>query len=217
MNSTFIEGLRVTDENTLMAVYAGLGHVNSAIVQELTNLGVEANALHGEPSLFKCEKRLGGKDGQTDLGWVGDIKSTNVKSIALTGGAVSVISPIGWDGDRNRYNINADHAAFAVAIEVPADSLIFVSDVPGVMVKDGNTTTVLSTLDKAKIETLIEDGTVSCGMIPKLLSCVAAVEAGVQSVSIINGNSPTSLLDCINGGADSGTTVTGANRNSRKR
>jgi acetylglutamate kinase len=127
-------------------------------------------------------------------------------------GSVAVVTPIGWDHHRNRYNINADHAAFALAVALKAQRLVFVSDVPGVLSDKDDPSSVIPQLGKTEIEALIASGAVSAGMIPKLMNSLASVEAGVQSVSIVSGKDDSALCQLIQGDSSVGTTIVAGNQ-----
>ncbi len=205
----FCNGLRITDAMSFMAVYAALGQINATVVNALKDAGLPAIGLHAEPGLFNCVKKtdVTHKGASVDLGWVGEIKSTNVDSLNKCGGSVAVVTPIGWDEHRNKYNINADHAALAIAAALKAERLVFVSDVAGVLADKEDPSSVIPYLGKAEIESLIDCGTVSEGMIPKLMSSLASVEAGVKSVSIVSGCDDSALAKLVQGHSNVGTTI----------
>jgi acetylglutamate kinase len=192
-----------------MAAYAALGQVNAQITSALKDRGVAAVGLHAEPKLFACQKKQYQSSGDetVDLGWVGSVESVDTSCFGHSDASVFVISPIGWDGFQNRYNINADDAALALAIELEADSLVFASDVPGVLVPAGTTPAVVSWLDCASAWDLICTGQVTGGMIPKLVSSIDAIKSGVKKVSIISGKKKAALVDLLVGKACVGTTI----------
>ncbi|HEY9777746.1 MAG TPA: acetylglutamate kinase [Planktothrix sp.] len=204
----FCNGWRITDAQTLMAVFAALGEVNAAIVQGLEAVGIPAASMHAAPDLFTCNKKTGitTKGASVDLGWVGEIISTDVSSLSKHSGAIAVVSPMGWDQYQNKYNINADAAAFALAAAMGADRLVFMSDVPGVLKDKNDSTSIVATLDAERIETLIATGAVSAGMVPKLMNSLASAQAGVKSVSIISGTADSALTELVHG-EPIGTTV----------
>jgi acetylglutamate kinase len=150
------------------------------------------------------------KGENVDLGWVGEITATNVDCISKHNGCIMVVSPMGWDQYQNKYNINADHAAFALAAAIKADRLVFMSDVPGVLKDKKDSQSVVPTLNADDVETLIASGEVSEGMVPKLMNSLASAEAGVKAVSIISGTAGSALLDLVEGEMTGTTVVAGA-------
>jgi acetylglutamate kinase len=206
---SFCNGWRITDGQTLMAVYAALGQLNTEIVEALEAAGLPAAALHAEPNLFQCHKKKGvtAKGAPVDLGWVGEIIKTDVTCLGKLDNRIAVVSPLGADHFHNKYNINADHAAFALAAALKADRLVFVSDVPGVLSDKNDVLSVIPTLNEQDIEALIESGKVSQGMIPKLMSSISSAKAGVKAVSIISGNEEAALINLVEGNGPAGTTI----------
>ncbi len=176
-----IEGLRVTDAAYLQVVEMMLGGViNKRLVRALSMAGAQAVGLTGaDLNLLRAEK-LAHPGG--DLGFVGRIVAVNADALRsfVAGGIVPVVAPIAFGLDGSAYNINADHAALAIARETAADALMFVTNVPGVKL-DG---AVVPHLSPAEVETHIATGQISGGMIPKVRSAVEAVTAGVRSVVI---------------------------------
>jgi acetylglutamate kinase len=173
----YVEGQRVTDEATLAVVEMVLsGQVNKALVYALQQAGVDALGVSGVDRGLLCAEQW-----SPSLVRVGRI--TRVRSAVLLGwcadGVVPVISPIST-GEDGRYNVNADHAAGAVAAAVNASSAVFVSNVPGVCIADE----VVPQLTEHEIEALIADGTISGGMIPKVRSALDALNSGVAAVII---------------------------------
>jgi acetylglutamate kinase len=181
MTEQRIEGLRVTDAAYLQVVEMMLGGIiNKRLVRALGMAGTQAIGLTGaDLNLMRAEKlaHAGG-----DLGFVGHIVSVNAKALRafVESGIVPVVAPIGFGLDGSAYNINADHAALAIARETTADALMFVTNVPGVRL-DGAITPHLSPAD---VEAHIASGQISGGMVPKVRSAVEAVAAGVRSVVI---------------------------------
>ncbi|MBI5879458.1 MAG: acetylglutamate kinase [Chloroflexi bacterium] len=176
-----IEGLRVTDADYLQVVEMMLGGViNKRLVRALNLAGANAIGLTGaDLNLMRAEKLL---NPHGDLGFVGHITTVNGEAIRMftSRGIVPVVAPIGFGFDGQPYNINADHAALALAQGVNADALMFVTNVPGVKI-DG---AVVPHLSLADVEAQIASGQINGGMIPKARSAVEAVSAGVRSVVI---------------------------------
>ena len=178
----FIEGLRVTDEETIDIVKMILGKVNTEIVAAITCRGGNAVGLSGKSGrLFLAEKRE--KKG-IDLGLVGDIKGIHPELIELLihNNYIPIISPIGIQEDGTALNINADVAASELAIALKASKLMILTDVKGVLTKEGELIKRLTTSD---VDRLIDTGVVREGMIPKLNSCINALHSGVQRAHMI--------------------------------
>ncbi len=195
IESKFYQGLRITDENTMEVVVMVLaGKVNKEIVLKINKNGGKAVGISGvDAHIIKAKKKLV-KD--VDLGLVGDVDKVNPEILfhLSDDGYIPVVAPIGVDEDGKRYNINADSVASAIAVSLKAEKLIFLTDTDGVKDKDGN---LISSIKVDEISSLINDGTITGGMIPKLLSSKDAVEAGVKKVHIINGTRKHSLLEEI--------------------
>ena len=192
--SKFIEGLRVTDEQTMEVAEMVLGKVNKNLVQMVEKLGVKAVGISGKDgSTLKVEKRT--VNGM-DIGFVGNIKEVNVDLIntLIDNNFVPVIAPIGLDDDYQNYNINADDVACAIATAIGAEKLVFLTDIEGVYAdpKDKNSLISVLTLDKA--DELLDSGFIGGGMLPKLKNCVDAVRNGVSRVHILDGRIEHCLL-----------------------
>lgn len=191
---TFIDGLRVTDDETIDQVEMVLsGLVNKWITRALERHGRRAAGVSGtDLGLFRAEKMIvpGG-----DLGYVGSITQVNTElvDVLLEKNVIPVVSPISLGPDDRAYNVNADHAAQKLAEVWRADHLIYITDVPGIRV-DGAVRDVIR-LDE--VDALIECGEVTGGMIPKLRSCGSAVENGVGRVHIVGWKGPESIIDSI--------------------
>ena len=204
MDCKFVDGLRVTDSNSINIVEQILsGLVNKRIVRFLVNRGIKAIGISGiDCSLFIADKRVCQKG---DLGFVGDISkvNTNFLNSLLELEIVPVISPISLGMDGYAYNVNADHAAADVAVADRADDLIFVTDVSGIMV-DGNVQPVIFLED---VESLITEEHITGGMVPKIRSAVQCVEVGVGRVHIVGWKGPGSLTDTMNESETWGTVI----------
>ena len=201
---TFIDGLRVTDDDVIDVVEMVLsGLVNKWITRALERRGVRAAGISGtDLQLFRAVKLTvhGG-----DLGYVGSIQTVNTEIIDLLceHGITPVVSPISIGPEVRAYNVNADHAACRLAEEWRADDLIYITDVPGIKIKGE----VCPRICLGEVESLLETGEITGGMIPKLTSSAAAVRQGVGRVHIIGWNGPSSILDSITPGAENGTVI----------
>lgn len=196
IKSEFINGLRVTDKDTVdIAQMVLVGKTNKDIVSRLNHAGGKAIGLCGlDGNLIKCKKLFTEVDGeQKDIGFVGDIVKVNTKIINLLTDDeyIPVIAPIGVDSEGNSYNINADTVASAVAEALNAEKLMYLTDVRGVLDKDGE---LIHRIYTDEVEKLIGDGTITGGMIPKVTGCKEAVDNGVERVHIIDGRIVHSIL-----------------------
>jgi acetylglutamate kinase len=196
IKSHFIDGLRVTDAATMEVVEMVLaGSTNKHIVSAINAAGGKAVGLSGrDGNLLVATKQVLKKNGQEiDLGFVGDPKTVDphvLKTLAQ-GGMIPVIAPVSAGEGGETYNINADTAAGAIAAAVGASRLLLLTDVAGVLDKDGK---LLENLTVSQVRTLMGDGTISGGMIPKLETCIEAIEGGVEGAVILDGRVPHSLL-----------------------
>ena len=192
--SHFVEGLRVTDDQTMEVAEMVLGKVNKNLVQMVEKLGVKAVGISGKDgSTLKVEKKT--VNGQ-DIGYVGNIKEVNVNLIntLINNDFVPVIAPIGLDDDYHNYNINADDVACAVATAIGAEKLVFLTDIEGVYADPEDKKSLISVLTLEEADELIESGFVGGGMLPKIKNCVDAVRNGVNRVHILDGRMEHCLL-----------------------
>lgn len=197
----FVRGLRVTDEQTIEVVENVIKReVNANILRLLNdNFHVIARPLHGDWIL--TVRKETGTDPETgatlDWGYVGQPTKVKINSITdmTDAGVIPVITPLGLGEDDSKlYNVNADVAAVAIAKALRVRKLVFISDVPGLLRDVGDPTSLISTLRVGNVARLKEEGVISGGMIPKIDSCVEAIEAGVQRVHLVDGRMPHSLL-----------------------
>lgn len=191
----FIEGLRVTDKDTMEVVEMVLsGKINKEVVNDIQNLGLKATGISGKDGMTLLAEKLV-KNG-IDLGYVGDIVKvdTELLNILIDAGQIPVVAPVARDEKGNTYNVNADYAAVSIAAALKAQKLIFVTDVRGVMEDVENPDSLISVLSAKEAKEKIEKGVISGGMIPKVECCIDAVEKGVGTVHIIDGRVEHSML-----------------------
>lgn len=190
----FVEGLRVTDSETMEIAEMVLNKVNKGLVQRIEKLGVKAVGISGKDGgTLKVDKKM--VNGQ-DIGFVGDVKEVNSELIdsLLDNDFIPVIAPIGLGDDYDTYNINADDAACAVAKAIEAEKLAFLTDVDGVCKDPSDKSTLISVLTLAHADEMIENGEISGGMLPKIKNCIDAVNNGVNRVHILDGRREHCLL-----------------------
>jgi len=196
---TFIQGMRVTDEETMDVVEMVLGgQVNKDIVNLINRHGGKAVGLTGQDGNFIRAKKLLMANKEIpgefiDIGSVGDITGIDPSIIEFldTGDFIPVIAPIGVGPDGETYNINADVVAGKLAEILNAEKLILLTNTPGVLDKEGN---LLTGLTPKQVDEMVEDGTLSGGMLPKISSALDAARSGVKSVHIIDGRVEHALL-----------------------
>ena len=194
MEPRFINGLRVTDEDTMEIAEMVLNKVNKSLVQMVQELGVKAVGISGEDGgLLTVEKKY--SDGK-DIGFVGEITEVNPKVLydLLEKDFLPIVCPIGLDKEFNTYNINADDAACAIAKAVNAEKLAFLTDIEGVYKDPVDKSTLISELTIEDAHRLIDDGFIGGGMLPKLNNCIDAIDNGVSRVHIMDGRIPHCLL-----------------------
>ncbi len=188
----FVDGLRVTDEETAQIVLMVLsGKINKGLVGLIEQKGGKAIGLSGvDGSMIEAVKR------SEKLGFVGDITKINPEIIedALEKGYIPIISTVGCDKEGNIYNINADTAAAKIAGSLHAESLISMTDISGIMKDKNDPSSLISALSIEEAEALMADGTIKDGMIPKAQCCIDALNWGVKKVFIIDGRVPHSIL-----------------------
>ena len=190
MKPEFVNGLRVTDEDTMELAEMVLGKVNKELVQLVESLGVRAIGLSGKDGkLLSVNKKYA--DGQ-DIGFVGDIKNVNASVLydLLEKDFLPIICPIGLDDEYNTYNINADDAACAIARQMRAEKLAFLTDIEGVYKDPNDSSTLISELKVSEARKLMDSGYIGGGMLPKLHNCIEAIEHGVSRVHILDGRIP---------------------------
>ena len=211
LKANFIQGQRVTDEATVQIVDEVLSReINPGVVATINSLGGMARGFAG-PDIFRCRKiTVKGPSGEDlDIGYVGEVVEVNTEPLldCIDRGVTPVISPTARGYDGKIYNCNADVAAAMIAIALKAKRLVFMSDVPGLMRDPKDPTTVISHLRLSEVPELKRAGVVDKGMIPKVDSAVAAIKAGVDKVSFVDGRAPHSVLLDIFTDAGVGTEV----------
>ena len=190
----FINGLRVTDEETMEIAEMVLNKVNKSLVTMVEELGVKAVGVSGKDGgLLQVEKKY--SDGQ-DIGYVGEITGVNPDILfdMLEKDYLPIIAPIGLDKDYHTYSINADDAACAIAKAVHAEKLAFLTDIEGLYKDINDKSTFISRLTASEAEGLIHDGYIGGGMLPKLNNCTSAIRNGVNRVHILDGRLAHCLL-----------------------
>lgn len=190
----FINGLRVTDEETMEIAEMVLGKVNKSLVSMVQEIGVNAVGVSGKDGgLLHVEKKYA--DGQ-DIGYVGEITSVNPKVLydLLEKDFLPIVAPIGLDDEFHTYNINADDAACAIAKAVHAEKLAFLTDIEGLYKDINDKATFISRLTASEADELINGGFIGGGMLPKLNNCTSAIKNGVNRVHILDGRIAHCLL-----------------------
>ena len=190
----FINGLRVTDEETMEIAEMVLSKVNKELVTLVESLGVKAVGVSGKDgALLTVEKKY--SEGQ-DIGFVGNITDVNPKILydLLEKDFLPIVCPVGLDSEFKTYNINADDAACAIAKSMNAEKLAFLTDIEGVYRDPKDPESLISKLFVKEAKELISQGNVGGGMIPKLQNCIDAIEEGVSRVHILDGRIKHCLL-----------------------
>ena len=205
----FVNGLRVTDEETMEIAEMVLSKVNKSLVTMVQELGVKAVGISGKDGgLLTVDKKYA--DGQ-DIGFVGEIKNVNPKVLydLLEKDFLPIVAPVGLDEGFATYNINADDAACAIAKAVGADKLVFLTDIEGLYKDINDKSSFISRITASDAEALIAGGLIGGGMLPKLNNCTSAIENGVNRVHILDGRIPHCLLLEIFTNSGVGTAIIG--------
>ena len=208
--SSFHNGLRITSAETMDVVQMALaGKINKDIVSQLNTLGGKAIGLCGkDANLIEVEKHQ--SDDGVDLGFVGRVTRINTKLLNFLAQDeyIPVIAPIGVGPDGQAYNINADTVAGDIAAALKAEKLMFLTDIDGIRRNPKDPETLIYTITRNEIRAMISDGSIDGGMIPKVMGCIRAVEAGVNRTHILDGTIPHPLLLEIFTDTGIGTMVT---------
>jgi acetylglutamate kinase len=210
LTSEFRNGLRVTDAATLeVARMVLVGKVNRDLVAALNVHGPAAVGVSGEDAnLLEVTCR------DPELGFVGDVHSVNTPFLErmLADELIPVVATIGTDGNGQSYNVNADTAAGAIAGALRAEKLIYLTNIEGLRADVNDPSSLISSIDSHALQGMLNDGSLSEGMIPKIESCIHAIEHGVKKAHILDGRAPHALLLELFTEEGIGTEVTGASR-----
>ena len=209
MEPRFVNGLRVTDKDTMEIAEMVLAKVNKELVTLVESLGVQAVGVSGKDGgLLQCKKKLSKGE---DIGYVGEVTKVNPKILQdlLERDFLPIVFPIGFDENFDSYNINADDAACAIARAVGANKLAFLTDIEGLYRDFEDKSSLISEITVKEAKELIAGGTIGGGMLPKLSNCIDAIEAGVSRVHIIDGRIPHSILMEIFSDRGVGTAILG--------
>ncbi len=193
MEPKFINGLRVTDDDTMEIAEMVLNKVNKGLVQLVESLGVKAIGISGKDGgLLKVKKKLSNGE---DIGYVGEVTEVDPKIIhdLLEKDFLPIVAPIGMDDNYQTYNINADDAACAIAKAVKAEKLAFLTDIEGLYKDINDKSSFISRLTASEAQSLLDEGFIGGGMIPKLGNCIDAIHGGVHNVHILDGR----VLHCL--------------------
>ena len=190
--SEFVDGLRVTDAETAEIVQMVLaGRINKSLVALIQNIGGRAMGLAGMDGGMMRAQMLDER-----LGFVGDVAAIDTRPILdlLDRGYIPVVSTVGFDADQNIYNINADTAASRIAAALQAETMICMTDVPGLLQNRDDPNTLISRVALADVDRLVANGCISGGMIPKVECCTRAIRQGVKKAMILDGRVPHAIL-----------------------
>ncbi len=194
IKSEFVNGLRVTDRETMEIVEMVLGgKVNKEIVAGINASGGKAIGISGKDGQLIIAEPA---EDNGKLGFVGRVQKVDpgVIETIIENGYIPVIAPIGMDEKQNSYNINADLAAAAIAVAMKADKLVLLTDVPGLLLDPGDPESLISVLKTSEVDNYLQQGIISGGMTPKVQCCVEAVTGGVGRTHIVDGRVPHSIL-----------------------
>jgi acetylglutamate kinase len=207
-----VNGLRVTDSETLEVAVKVFSQLNESVTEKFQQRGASALSFCAKSAIPIYSEKMSPVQTATarvDLGWVGEVVGVEAGLLEswIYSGWIPVISPLGVDASGHFYNINADQVALAVAKGMKVDQLIFLTDVPGVMKDPADISSVIPCLKPSEAESLIKDGTISGGMLPKIKSCLSGLEAGVDRIVILNSFAPYALLKGILAPEEIGTLI----------
>ena len=194
LETEFVNGLRVTDLDTMQVAEMVLNRVNKGLVSMMEKTGLKAVGISGKDgTVLRVDKKLaGGKD----IGYVGEVREVDSRLLdtLLDNDYIPVICPVGSDDEYHSFNINADDAACAIAVAMNASKLVFLTDIEGVYEDPADPSTLISEMSVSEAKAFIASGHAGGGMLPKLQNCIDAIEAGVSRVHILDGRTAHSLL-----------------------
>ena len=192
IKSEFVDGVRVTDKETLTIVSEELEKLNKKIVKEIKDLKGDVTGLNGEENIVHVIKKKSSKD----LGYVGTITRVEQQALEshLKRGHITVVSPMGISGEKQPHNVNADEVASAIAASMNAEKLVLLTNVHGVMRNPQDPASLISTLTVEETENLIKSTVIQGGMIPKVRACVEALNGGVKKTHVIDARILHALL-----------------------
>lgn len=196
--SEFVDGLRVTDHETMELTEMVLaGKLNGDLVSRVNRAGGRAVGLSGKDAALILARRLGtDSDDGPNAGFVGEITEINAEILDVLDehNFIPIISPIGVDAEGNSYNINADTVAAEIAGALKAEKLILLTDVAGVQRDPKDPKTLITNIQRDELEALIDEGVIAGGMIPKVRACASALDQGVKKTHILDGRLPHAIL-----------------------
>ena len=201
----FVEGMRVTDAETMRVTEMVMGQIGKNIAQHLHAAGAPAVGLSGKDAGLLRARKIAG-----DWGFVGEVENveTRVLQSLAAQGFVPVVSPVAPGANGETFNVNADLAASAIAVAIGATKLLLLTDVPGIYRDFSDKSSLLSQLSAREAEELIQSGAVSSGMIPKVRCCIEAVQGGVGRAHIVDGRAPHAILTELFTDVGCGTMIT---------
>ncbi|MDO5344613.1 MAG: acetylglutamate kinase [Lachnospiraceae bacterium] len=194
LETQFVNGLRVTDKDTMEVAEMVLNRVNKGLVSMMEKVGLKAVGVSGKDgTVLRVEKKL---SGGRDIGYVGEVKEVNplLLNTLLDNDFIPVICPIGSDDSYHSYNINADDAACAIAKAMKASKLVFLTDIEGVYRDPADKSSLISEMTIPEAQEFLKSGNVGGGMLPKLQNCIEAIQSGVSRVHILDGRIEHALL-----------------------
>lgn len=194
LETQFVNGLRVTDKDTMEVAEMVLNRVNKGLVSMMEKVGLKAVGISGKDgTVLRVEKKF--SDGR-DIGFVGEVKEVNpmLLNTLLDNDFIPVVCPIGSDDGYHSYNINADDAACAIAKAMKASKLVFLTDIEGVYRDPEDPSSLISEMTILEAREFLKSGHVGGGMLPKLQNCIDAIQSGVSRVHILDGRIAHSLL-----------------------
>lgn len=204
----FIEGLRVTDDSVLAIAQKVLDELNETLVEKLSKLGIKATAINSKTKgMFTAKKKIiaCSSGAKLDIGWVGEISGVDSeKLLEILDDSLPVVASLAHDESGQLYNVNADNVAMAAAVGLHASKLVYITDVPGILMDKDH---VIPTISLDEISVLIESGIISGGMIPKVRNCASGIKKGIGSILIASAENEGDLLSAILKPGSAGTMI----------